>query len=69
MPKVFAYLQSEMVVTVEALVELLEAEPPIVDDLKAFGIEGKERIWESLKDSVLTRIGKKSNTKILLKRA
>ena len=65
----FAYLRSEMVVTVEALVKRLEKKPPIVDDLKAFGIEGKERIWESLKDSVLSRIGKKSNTKIFPKRA
>ena len=66
----FAYLRSEMVVTVEALVKRLEKKPPIVDDLKAFGVvEGKERIWESLNDSVLSRIGKKCNTKIFPKRA
>ena len=59
------YLQSEKVLTVGALVKLLESEPND-EDLLAFGLEDK-KAWASLKDSIVSQVGKKLNLTIIVK--
>ena len=53
-----SYLENDGVITVHALVQRLEGEPTD-DDFDAFGYKrGNKRAWESLKDSVVSRVGK-----------
>ena len=61
------FLYDCQVDTVDSLIVLLESEPT-VEYLSAFKLKDATQ-WKFLKTSVLTRIGKKSNTKILPKRA
>ena len=61
--RLLAYLQSEKVLTVAALVKLLESEPND-EDLLAFGLEDK-KAWASLKDSIVSQVGKKLNLAIV----
>ena len=64
---VLTFLQDLMATTVGALLEYLKQEPTAAD-LEMFGLTDPDG-WPILKASVEARIGKKSNTKILPKRA
>ena len=61
------FLQDLKATNVGGLLEYLKVEPT-ADDLQILGLK-QPRAWLILKASVEARIGKKSNTMILLKRA
>ena len=61
--RLLAYLKPKGVVTIDALVKRMESEPSN-EDLATFGLEDK-KAWASLKDSIVSQVGKKLNLAIV----